>query len=629
MAAISTPATADSVPTRDFFKPSEFQEAALSPTGRYVAVTTPRGSSTKAATVDLDTMEIKTGMNVRDYEHVTDLTWIGDERFVFQIAQKYGSFDRPLPRGELYASDADGDRIRLVYPKSRGPAWASNRTRRALTVVSPMLDDPNDVMVLVGGAYPDVVRIDTLRGSISRVFINPLRGGYPLVQRDGKVIGVVGTAEDDSHDRVVLLGDGEGEWTELSRSALAEGSQTPVGLTPERIYVLSDLETPTMSLVAIDRKTGKRELIVPGGDFDLQGVVMSSDEQTPLAAWSLADRPSIHLIDKQHREARLIAGLLSTFPDSTVGLSGFSRDGRYALVVVSSDRDPGRYYRYDTHEGTLRFLFARNAWLKPEQMAHRTPIKFKARDGLTIHGYLTLPSDRPAQSLPLIVIPHGGPHGIRDVWTFDPEAQFLAHHGYAVLQVNFRGSGGYGREFLRAGFRRWGKEMIDDITDGVLEVVKAGIADRDRLCIYGASYGGYAAMMSVAKEPDLYQCGVGYVGVYDLRLMYARGDVRERPEGTDYLERVIGRDEDDLEAQSPVTHAHKIKASLFLVHGWKDRRVPNTHYTVFTKRLDELGKPYESLIKANEAHGFYNVDNRVELYDRMLAFFDKHIGDKR
>ena len=168
----------------------------------------------------------------------------------------------------------------------------------------------------------------------------------------------------------------------------------------------------------------------------------------------------------------------------------------------------------------------------------------------------------------------------------------------------------------------------DDVTDGALWAVKEGIADRERLCIYGASYGGYSSIMSAGKEPDLYKCAVGYVGVYDLELMYQQGDIQESLFGVEYLNRVLGDDQDDLRAQSPVSHASKIKADLFLVHGAKDVRVPIAHYNRLRSALDDAGKSYETLVKPNEAHGFYDVDNRVELYDRMLRFFDRNIGSK-
>jgi acylaminoacyl-peptidase len=296
--------------------------------------------------------------------------------------------------------------------------------------------------------------------------------------------------------------------------------------------------------------------------------------------------------------------------------------------VVSSDKEPGALYLLDTQSGKLTELLRSMPWLNPSLLADREAIKLKARDGLDLYGYITLPKGKQTK-LPLIIIPHGGPHGIRDSWVFDREAQLFANRGYAVLQVNFRGSGGYGRQFLVSGFQKWHTTMQDDLTDAVNWAVAEGIADRNRLCIYGGSYGGYSALMSPIREPDLYKCAVGYVGVYDMPLMYGRGDVPARPEGRTYLERVIGTDENELRAMSPVYNLDKLKAALFLVHGEKDVRAHFQHYKELTAALDARGYAYEFLTKPKEGHGFFKEENNIELYTKMLTFFDKHIGQSQ
>jgi acylaminoacyl-peptidase len=226
----------------------------------------------------------------------------------------------------------------------------------------------------------------------------------------------------------------------------------------------------------------------------------------------------------------------------------------------------------------------------------------------------------------MVVLPHGGPHGVRDYWAFSPDVQVLASRGYAVLQVNYRGSGGYGRDFLYAGYGKWGTLMQDDLTDATLWAIDAGIAHRDRVCIYGASYGGYAAMMGVVREPDLYQCAIAYVGVYDLELMFEKGDIPDRDTGVTFLKEAVGEDEQDLRSRSPVHNLHRLKAPVFIVHGGEDFRVDVEHAYRLRDRLDELGKPYEWMLKEKEAHGFYRPENRLELYERMLAFLGKYIG---
>jgi dipeptidyl aminopeptidase/acylaminoacyl peptidase len=258
------------------------------------------------------------------------------------------------------------------------------------------------------------------------------------------------------------------------------------------------------------------------------------------------------------------------------------------------------------------------------------PIEVTVRDGLSVRSYLTLPQGQAAgdgEALPMIVLVHGGPHGPYDTWGFDTEAQLFASQGYAVLQVNYRGSGGRGVEFMAAGYGKWGAEMQDDITDTVRYTIAEGIADPERICIYGASYGGYAAMAGAYRDPDLYQCAVGYVGVYDLPMMFKKGDIPDREAGINFLKEALGTDSDDLRARSPSHNADRIKAATMLIHGKLDERAPYAHAVAMRKALTAAGNPPEWLIENREGHGFRDHDNRVALYTKLLDFFDEHIGD--
>lgn len=258
------------------------------------------------------------------------------------------------------------------------------------------------------------------------------------------------------------------------------------------------------------------------------------------------------------------------------------------------------------------------------------PISLKARDGTTLHGYITIPRRSDGRNLPLVLHPHGGPHGPRDVWGFNPEVQFLASRGYAVLQVNFRGSGGYGNAFERMGYRKWGTAMVDDMTDAVRWAVSQGIADPDRICTYGASYGGYAALQSVVRESELYKCAIGYVGIYSLPLWMKDGDIPKRESGRHYLNQVMPETLAEQQAQSAAYNVDRINVPVMLVHGAKDERVPISQYRLLVDRLAKAGKPPEvTIVEAKEGHGFYDVDNNVKLYSAMQAFLDKHIGDRR
>ena len=255
------------------------------------------------------------------------------------------------------------------------------------------------------------------------------------------------------------------------------------------------------------------------------------------------------------------------------------------------------------------------------------PIKYKSRDGLTIHGYLTLPVGSDGKNLPVVVNPHGGPWA-RDTWGYRSEIQFLANRGFAVFQMNFRGSTGYGREFWEISFKEWGKSMQDDITDGVNWLIDEGIADPDRIAIYGASYGGYATLAGLIFTPDLYACGVDYVGVSSLfTFMETIPPYWELYRSMLY--EMVGHPEKDKEllaSSSPLLHVDKIKVPLFIAQGANDPRVKKSESDQIVEALKARGIDVPYMVKENEGHGFYNQENNFDFYREMEKFLKKHIG---
>ena len=355
------------------------------------------------------------------------------------------------------------------------------------------------------------------------------------------------------------------------------------------------------------------------------GFVTSGDGKTLLAVSFEPDRTLTRIVEPNHPEARALAGLIKAFPNHDISFGNASKDGRLRVFLASSDVDPGSYYLFDVQKGTATFLVSSRRWLKPEQLAPMRPIKFAARDGKTLHGYLTTPRGVEAKNLPVVVFVHGGPHGPRDSWGFDPYVQAMATRGYAVLQINFRGSGGYGSAFERAGYRQWGTSMQDDLTDGLRWAAQQGYVDAKRACIFGGSYGGYAALMSPVREQGLYRCAIGYVGVYSLPMMTEKGDIPQREAGRNYLKRVLPESEDERRRQSPAYNADKLNLPIMLVHGAKDERVPIAQMEFLMDRMKAAGKAPEAvLVKPKEGHGFVRPEHNVELFQALIAFLDKH-----
>ena len=324
----------------------------------------------------------------------------------------------------------------------------------------------------------------------------------------------------------------------------------------------------------------------------------------------------------------MLLALQAQFPEHVVEItsetSAKDLDRELAVVSVWSDKLPGMYLLFDKTNKKLSRIRQAHSFIDSNKMRPMEPYKITVRDGKTIYGYLTRPEGE--GPFPLIMHPHGGPYGPRDRWGFNEEVQMLASRGYAVLQVNFRGSGGYGKDFMYSAFQQWAGEMQDDLTDSVRWAIDSGITEEGRVCIYGASYGGYSALMSAVKEPDLYACTAGYVGVYDLELMTKKGDIQRRDEGLDYINEAICDTPASCKAGSPITYLDRLKADVMIIHGKDDQRVPFAHAEVLRDELDKRDIDYEWLVKAKEGHGFVNVDNREELYKKLLAFFDRNIG---
>jgi dipeptidyl aminopeptidase/acylaminoacyl peptidase len=392
------------------------------------------------------------------------------------------------------------------------------------------------------------------------------------------------------------------------------------------MFVSSNIGRDKAAVYKYNPKTNEMGKMIFGHDnVDVTNLMLSRKRKKLIGISYFDDYPEKVFFDE--KEAKFNNALKNTFKGKTVNTSSMNKDETLRIITAYSDTDPGSYYLWDEKKRSITPLGNRISAFDTNILSPMKPFEFKSRDGLTLRGYITIPKNTDGKNIPLIINPHGGPFGVRDLWGYNPDTQFLASRGYAVVQVNFRGSGGYGRNFEQAGYGgKWGHEMQDDITDTVNHFIKSGVADANRVCIYGASYGGYATMAGLTFTPDLYKCGVNVVGVTDVGLLFTSMPTTWEPM-KDVMKIQIGDPEDTklMKSMSPIDHVENIKAPLFIIHGLKDIRVVIEHANLLKDRLDDLDKPYEWLVKKNEGHGFRKVENRIEMYEKLEVFLEKNL----
>ncbi len=392
------------------------------------------------------------------------------------------------------------------------------------------------------------------------------------------------------------------------------------------VYAASNLGRDKSVIVKFDMETGKEigEPIFEHPDVDVTNLGYSRKRKVLTSISYNTEKTHFHFLDKE-REA-IQQRLESELKDVEVFVTNMNKAEDKFMVRTMSDRSLGAYYSYDRKTDELIKIVEVSPWIDEQDMAEMRPIKYQSRDGKTINGYLTLPNVKEAKNLPVIINPHGGPW-YRDSWGFNPEVQLFANRGYAVLQMNFRGSTGYGRDFWESSFKQWGKTMQDDITDGVQWLIDQGIADKDRIAIYGGSYGGYATLAGVTFTPDLYACAVDYVGVSNLFTFMKTIPPYWKPY-LDMMYTMVGDPEKDslmMAAASPALHTDKIKTPLFVIQGANDPRVNIDESDQIVRSLRERGVEVPYLVKYDEGHGFRNEENRFESYKAMVGFFAKHL----
>ena len=615
-------AQAAPLPIDAFFVAPVSRGAQLSPSGRFVALIEHDGLADRVSVIDLDSHQKSVAMSAHGRREIDWIRWKGDDRLVASIAPDDGALGRTGPEGDV-GTDRPGDSLVAV---GRGGEQAMPLSAGALKlakaggvrIADTLNRDPGHVLVTAPDAHgaQSLWKVDVRSGSaefVSRGDDNPdgrLPGGAMVVRYDHRGEGPEPKAGADADFDV--LGPAQ------------QGHSAYVALQPRN---RADGDTVTVRIYDFDRRT-LSDPVWPALKYDVSDVVYHQGDLALAGVCYTADTYVCELKDKA-LQADYQAAQATFHGERNLTPLSMSDDGRYWLFGVSGPTEPGAYYVFDRHAKTMTLAANRQPGLPAGKLGVMERFVYTARDGTQIPGYLTRPPGAPAGPLPLVVLPHGGPEA-RDAFGFDIWSQILATRGYLVFQPNFRGSSGYGRQFAEAGYGQWGGRMQDDLTDGVRQLIKSGRVDQSRICIFGASYGGYAALYGGAQSPDMYKCVASFAGVSDLRTLVGwEHTTRGHEARYRYASRAIGDPRTEaakLTAASPISFAARYRPPVLLIHGAKDVSVPIAQSQAMARALKQAGKDVRLVVFEDEGHADWSPPDEEAALKDVSAFITSHIA---
>ncbi|MDI1251495.1 MAG: S9 family peptidase [Lacunisphaera sp.] len=614
----AAPAVPPEIPVETLFQNPTISNLEFSPDGKKVLCLVPYERRQNLAVIDLEKGAKNLLSSFKD-QQATSPFWASDNRILF------GVDDKGKEQFQIYAVNPDGSEA-VTLPFDR-----SVRLKKRLP------DDPKNFLVLAGITYRtwwDVALMNLKTGKLSPPIARAPGNVEDYVIDHKNVVRVAMVSDNVTKINKVLYRDANlEEWQELTSYPFDHEGWTPIAFDGDNrtLFVSSDIGRKTRAIYRYDTATKTMgELVFADDTYDIHtddvnAIIYDESKDKVVGIQYEADRRRFHWLDE---EMKAIHGRMEkALPDTVHQPVQFAEDGSKIIFYSYSDRDPGVFYIYDRKRQQVSELAVIKPAIDPAQMAPKKPVVFKARDGLTLHGYLTLPVGRDAKNLPLIIHPHGGPYGPRDMWGYDPEVQFYANRGYAVLQINFRGSGGYGAWFEAAGFKKWGLEMQDDLSDGVKWAVDQGLADPKRVLIAGASYGGYATMAGLVYTPELYCAGINYVGVVDINNLIPKAMPADLMH---WRHTRLGNPGDSADRKrvhdtSPVHFAERVRVPLLMAYGKNDPRVTIDQAYDIERALKRSNVPYELIIEKDEGHGFRMEEKRIAFYKRIDAFLKQHV----
>ena len=643
--SVSQAAPATVIPLEDFTRSEEFGDSKISPDGKHLAFTTGKNGRERLVCAGLrDTMSAGAIKMAGNYE-ISEFHWVSPTHLVYFTNRTLFGEVQPRPSAEMFSVDNRCQTPRKIYgfhdqsrtTGTRLPerAEADEATPRFL---SALPSNPDTVLVaehawrkradLVYYNDPDAIPRMLLlnvktgeRQSLGRV---PLEGARVLLDRNAAVRFAVGRT--DSATKLLWRPRADAPWNALDVPEIVADTVEPRAFSADGTQILLTAVPRGASHVALHRldPVQKKVTLVHAFEgLDVDTVLQDVAANGGIAGvMSSADQPQHHWLKDTDATVRLYQALQRAFPGQSIAITSATADGGLAIVLVRSDVDPGSYFLFDARQMRADFMRAARAWIDPAKMLPKRAVELAARDGLKLRGYVTVPTGK--GPFPMVVVPHDGPQA-RDTLAFDPIVQLLANRGYAVLQVNYRGSSGYGLQFAAAGNGEWGARMQDDVTDATRWAIDQGIARQERICIFGKGYGAYAALTGAIREPKLYRCAIGLGGYYDLELLAQESDFSfdERR----FVKQVLGDDRTVLQARSPVYNAQRIEAPVLLIHGEQDFVAGYEHARRMRSALQRSGKSFDLLTLEDESHDVYDERTRRDVYERIVRFLAKHLQE--
>ncbi|MFZ5807616.1 MAG: S9 family peptidase [Verrucomicrobiota bacterium] len=601
------------IPLKDFFDNPKISSAKISPDGKKYAFLAPEKDRLNIWVCDLSEPFNRAKLITHEEKRgIFRFFWTRDSRYVIYAQDQGGNENYHLYRVDPCSSNPTATDL-TPFEKNRAGVIDLPRENPDIMLITLNQRDPH---------YFDAYRLKISDGTLELLEKNPGDVDEWLADHHGNIracIGQVGTTKE------IRVRDKNADAFHKLATYADEEDIVVYDFDKEEsfLYVGSAKNTNTSHLAKLDLKTGQETIIDQDPEYDLDSPIISDLTHELLGVAYNRERLTYKPYDSQFAKNLQILGKIH---DGEIIIRSTDDQEKLWIIAYNSPIDPGATYLYNQNTGETKFLYRPRPWLNSKWLVGMQPISYTSRDGLTIHGYLTVPKGVDAKNLSMVLVVHGGPWA-RDNWGYDPEAQFLANRGYAVLQVNYRGSTGYGKKFLHAGDKQWGAKMLDDLIDGVNWAGAQHIANPRRLAIYGGSYGGYATLAALAFEPKVFKCGIDYVGISNL-LTFMNTIPPYWETFRDTMYQRIGNPQTETEMlreRSPLFSTDKIQAPLFIAQGYNDPRVNHAEAEQIVQTLKKDRKTVEYLVKMDEGHGFANPENRLEFYRTMEAFLKKNL----